>query len=67
MNLLTFKQPDVVYICDAAEYRLGLFASHGRACTYEIPPELRNREHINLLEYLAKIIAIWIGIIEERT
>ena len=58
MNLLTFKQPDVVYICDAAEYRLGGFASHGRAWTYEIPPELRDRAHINLLEYLAQIIAI---------
>ena len=58
MNLLTFRQPDVVYICDAAEYGLGGFASHGRAWTYEIPPELRDRAHINLLEYLAQIIAI---------
>ena len=67
MNLLTFRQPDIVYICDAAEYGLGGFASHGRAWTYIIPPNLRNRAHINVLEYLAQIIAIWIDVIEGVT
>ena len=66
MNLLTFRTPDVVYICDAAEYGLGGFASHGRAWTYVIPQNLRNRAHINVLEYLAQIIALWIDIIEKR-
>ena len=64
MNLLTFRTPDIVYICDASEYGLGGFASHGRAWTYQIPIELRNRAHINILEYLAQIIIIWIDIIE---
>ena len=67
MNLLTFRQPDIVYICDAAEYGLGGFASHGRAWTYVIPPDLRSRAHINVLEYLAQIIAIWIDVIEGVT
>ena len=58
MNLLTFRKPDIVYICDAAEYGLGGFASHGRAWTYIIPQNLRNRAHINVLEYLAQILAI---------
>ena len=31
MNLLTFRVPDRIYICDAAEYGLGGFANHGRA------------------------------------
>ena len=67
MNLLTFRHPYTVYICDAAEYGLGGFASHGRAWTYVIPPNLRNRAHINVLEYLAQIIAIWIDVIEGVT
>ena len=40
MNLLTFREPDIVYICNAAEYGLGGFASHGRAWAYVIPPHL---------------------------
>ena len=67
MNLLTFRRPDIVYICDDAEYGLGGFASHGRAWTYIIPQNLRNRAHINVLEYLAQIIAIWIDILEGKT
>lgn len=46
MNLLTFRKPDVFCICDAAEYGLGGFASNGRAWTYQISIELRNRAHI---------------------
>ena len=67
MNLLTFRKPDVIYICDASEYGLGGFASNGRAWTYQIPIKLRNRAHINILEYIAQITAIWIDIIEGRT
>ena len=64
MNLLTFRKPDIVYICDASEYGLGGFASHGRAWTYTIPNHLRNRAHINILEYLTQIVSLWIDIIE---
>ena len=67
MNLLTFRELDIVYICNAAEYRLGGFASHGRAWAYETPLDLRNRSHINILEYLTQTIAIWIDIIERVT
>ncbi len=67
LNLLTFRIPGIVYICDASEYGLGGFTSHGRAWSYTIPPKLRNRAHINILEYLAQIISIWIDIIENTT
>ena len=67
MNLLTFRRPDIVYICDASEYGLGGFASHGRAWSFTIPDDLRNRAHINLLEYLAQIISIWLDIVENTT
>ena len=64
MNLLMFRILGRIYICDVAECGLGGFATHGRAWTYQIPVELRNRAHINLLEYLAQIIAKWIDILE---
>ena len=31
LNLLTFRIPDEMYVCDAAEYGLGGFTNHGRA------------------------------------
>ena len=40
MNLLTFRAPRIIYICDASEYGLGGFASHGRAWSYRIPKKL---------------------------
>ena len=66
MNILTFRKPNIVYICDASEYGLGGFASHGRAWSYIIPRHLRNRAHINILEYIAQIVALWTDIIENR-
>ena len=67
MNLLTFRKPNIAYICDASEYNIGSFSSYGRAWSYIILAELRNRSHINILEYLAQIVSIWIDIIEGRT
>ena len=67
MNLLTFRAPSIIYICDASEYGLGGFASHGRAWSYRIPLNLRKRAHINILEYPAQIVSIWIDMIEGVT
>ena len=58
MNLLTFRVPDIVYKCDASEYGLGGFSSHGRPWSYTIPTELRNRAHINIFEHIAQIVSI---------
>ncbi len=66
MNLLTFRKSDIIYVCDASEYGLGVFVSHGRAWTYEIQVELRSRAHINILEYLVQIISIWVDILEDH-
>ena len=65
-NLLTFRSPNIVYICDALEYGLGGFVSHGRASTYQIPVELRNIAHINIVEYLTQTISILIDILEHN-
>ena len=32
LNQLTFRKPNSTYICDASEYGLGGFATHGRSC-----------------------------------
>jgi hypothetical protein len=67
MNLMTFRAPNQIYINDASEHGLGGFATHGRAWRWHIPPSLQGRAHINLLEFMAQLISIWIDIIEEVT
>jgi hypothetical protein len=66
MNLITFRRPDKIYINDASEHGLGGFVTYGRAWSWVIPVELRGRAHINLLEFLAQLISIWINFIEKR-
>ena len=66
MNLITFRSPNKIYINDASEHGLGGFATHGRAWSYEIPEHLRGRAHINLLEFIAQLISIWIDILEKK-
>ena len=67
MNVITFRKPSICYINDAAEHGLGGFADHGRAWRFEIPDHLLGRAHINLLEYIAQVIPIWIDILEKTT
>ena len=64
MNLLTFREPTNIHICDASEYGLGGYASHGRAWRWIIPKSLQGRAHINILEYLAQVVSIWLDVIE---
>ena len=37
MNLITFRIPNKINICDASEHGLGGFATHGQAWCYNIP------------------------------
>ena len=64
MNLLTFREPNNIHICDASEHGLGGFASHGTACAYVIPVKIRGRAHINILGYLAQVVSVWLDIID---
>ena len=66
MNLITFRVPNKIYINDASEHGLGGFATHGRAWAYTIPVKLRGRAHINLLEFIAQLVSIWIDVIENK-
>jgi len=63
MNLLTFREHHV-YQSDACERGLGGYSASGRAWRWEIPTHLQGRAHINLLEFIAAIVGIWIDIIE---
>ena len=65
MNLMTFRSPNRIYINDASEHGLGGFSTHGRAWAWTIPEPLRGRAHINLLEFLAQLVSIWIDIRED--
>jgi hypothetical protein len=66
MNSIVFRAPNKIYINDASEHGLGGFATHGRAWRWIIPQKLRGRAHINLLEFIAQMISIWIDHIEGR-
>jgi hypothetical protein len=67
MNLLTFRPPNTIYWSDACEYGLGGYSSHGLAWRWKIPLDLQQRAHINLLEFLAETICIWIDILKGQT
>ena len=68
MNLITFQIPNKINICDASEHGLRGFATHGQKWCYNIPEKLRGRaQHINLLEFIAQVISVWIDIIEKKT
>ena len=63
MNVLTFREPNRIYIGDASEHGLGgMSINSGKAWRYLIPQKLRGRAHINLLEFLIQVISIWVDI-----
>ena len=67
MNTMVFRKPDHIYISDASEHGLGGFAlNDGRAWRYIIPPNLRGRAHINLLEFIVQVVSIWIDNIDNK-
>jgi hypothetical protein len=63
MNVLTFRQPTRIYIGDASEHGLGgMCVQSASAWRFIIPPKLRGRAHINLLEFLIQVVTIWVDI-----
>ena len=63
MNTLTFRKPTRIYIGDASEHGLGgMCVQSAKAWRFIIPPKLRSRAHINLLEFLIQVISIWVDI-----
>ena len=66
MNLMTFRSPTRIYINDASEHGLGGFSTAGQGWSWVIPPRLRGRAHINLLEFIAQLVSIWMDILAHR-
>ena len=64
MNLLSFRKPTHCYHEDAYPWGIGGYNSKGRAWRWELPPKLRWRATLNMLEFVAAVIGPWIDIIE---
>jgi hypothetical protein len=63
LNLLTFHRPTHIGRSDASEHGIGGFsATTGIAWRWEIPLELWWRATLNVLEYLAGYITLWMEI-----
>ena len=65
MNLLTYREPTRIYLTDACEICIVDFRSKGRSWRWQIPKEYWGRAHINLLEFCAELVSIWIDIAED--
>ena len=65
MNLITYCEPTRIYLTDACKIGMGGFSSKGRARRWQIPKEYWGRGHINLFEFCAEIVSIWINIVED--
>jgi hypothetical protein len=66
LNLVTFRKPTHIYRDDACEHGIGGYSKDGRFWRWEIPEELRSRASINILEFVASIISLWVDIKEKR-
>ena len=64
MSISCFRSPNKRYRTDSCERGLGGFSHRGRAWRYELPPHLRGRAHIGLLEFLAQIVSLKLDIFE---
>lgn len=64
MNLVTYRQPSHLFRSDACEHGLGGYSADGLAWRWPLPTHLLSRAHINLLEFMASIICIWLDILK---
>ena len=67
INLIIERLPNHIFITDSCENGIGGFSlKTDQAYRFELPDHLKGRASNNILEYLAKIVCIWIGIIENE-
>ena len=65
INLLTYHEPNCIYLTDACKIGMIGFSSKGRARRWKIPIEILGCAHINLLELYSELVSIYIDIVEE--
>lgn len=63
MNLLTYHLPTHILLADACKQGLGRYSANGLSWRCQLPDHLISRAHINLLEFLASILGIWLEIL----
>ena len=62
LSLIVERQPDSVIITESCEYCVGSFSvKSGRDFRYETPAHLCFKVPNNILEFLAEVVAIWLG------
>ena len=66
INLLTYRQPDLLCWSDASLTGMGGYTSTGLAWRWEIPLALRGRLTLNSLEYAASIVTIQLSLNQLR-
>ena len=64
MNNLAYRMPNIVYRNDSCPFGLGGYDVRASGWRWIIPPELRFRATNNLLEHLANIVSIKLGLID---
>ena len=60
INAITFTTPTMTVISDACETGLGGFTSDGKAWRYELPENMRGCFTINVVEFIASVITIYL-------
>ena len=68
MNLLTLRDPNQLVVSDACPIGIsGFSVNSGCAWRFFIPPCLRNKHHINFIEFLGNVMSILVEIYEGRS
>ena len=64
---ITFTKHTKTILTDASEYGIGGYnPTTGKAWRFQLPTWMRESMHINILEFIACLIGIWLEIIYER-
>ena len=67
MNILVESWPNHLFITDSCKNGSGVFSlKSGRHFRFELTDYLKSRDSNNFLEYLAKIVAIFVSIVEDE-
>jgi hypothetical protein len=65
INNICLTRPSATTYSDACEWGIGRYTTQGNAWRYLLPPNLRGRASINLLEFIAAIITIHLSITKD--
>ena len=64
INNIFFVKPSVTLWSDACEYGIGGYSENGLACRWKIPAAWHGKLKLNLLEFLASAVTIYMNILK---